>query len=114
MSDVLALGAACLAVVYGAYLLVIGPNSPYLTPQGAAGTVSSPTFAGSIPLGIGLLAIWAVVNGRTRGLWAAGALALAFSLVFLFSFSLQFAVLAALLLLAGAMRTASTGPVPRH
>jgi hypothetical protein len=83
LSDPLALGAAFLAVAYGAYLLVIGPNSPYQTEEGAAGTIQLPTFAGSIPLGIGLLAIWAVVNRRTLGPCAAGGLALVFSVVFL-------------------------------
>ena len=108
LSDLVALGAAFLAVAYGAYLLVIGPNSPYLTEEGATGTMQSPTFPGSIPLGIGLLAVWAVVNRRTGGLWGAAGLALVFSVVFLFSFSLQLAVLAALLLRAAVMRTAPT------
>jgi|GEM_PF-4035221 hypothetical protein len=114
LSDLVALGAASFSVAYGTYLLAIGPNSPYLTPEGVAGTIQSPTFAGAIPLGIGLLAIWAVIKRRTAGLWAAGALALASSVVFLFSFSLPFALIAAFLLLAAAMRTAATHDIRRR
>lgn len=113
LSDLVAFGAAVLAVAYGTYLLVIGPNSPYMTPDGVAGTVQFPTYAGAIPLGIGVLAIWAVVKRRTVGLWAAGGLALTFSVIFLFSLSLQFALLAAFLLLAAVIRTASSRGIRR-
>ena len=74
----------------------------------------SPTLAGLIPLGIGLLAFWAVVKRRPAGLWAAAGLAFAFSVVFLFSYSLQFAALAAIMLIAAVMRTAFARDIARR
>ena len=103
LSDLLAFGIALIAVTYGLFLLVIGPETSFMTPDGAAGTSRSPSLVGLLPLGIGLLACWAAVRHRTVGLWAAGVLAAALSVVFLFSYSLQFAVLAALLLVAAAL-----------
>jgi hypothetical protein len=113
LSDLLALAASLLAVAYGAYLLVVGRETNFMTPEGAVGTASEPSLAGLIPLGIGLLALWAAVKHRTIGLWAAAGLAAAFALLFLFSLALQFALLAAVLLVAAAVSTAFTRDVHR-
>lgn len=105
LGDILALFGSFLAVAYGAYLFVIGRDATFMTPEGEVGTVTEPSLAGVIPLGIGLLAFWATIKHRRNGLWAAAGLAAAFSVLFLFSLSLQFAVLAAFLFLAAAVST---------
>jgi hypothetical protein len=114
LSDFLALGGSFLSVAYGAYLLAIGPEASFMTPEGGVGTLRSPSLAGLIPAGIGLLAFWAAVKRRPIGLWSAAALAAASSLVFLFSFALQLVVLAAFLLVAAALSTVSTRDIRRR
>lgn len=108
LGDLLALGVSLLAMGYGAYLLVIGREVSFMTPEGVVGTFRSPSLAGLIPLGIGLLAFWAAVRHRTAGLWAAAGLAAVFAVLFLFSLSVQFAVLTALLLVAAAVSTVAS------
>jgi hypothetical protein len=107
ISEIVALGSASLAIAYGLYLLVIGPSGSFMTPDGVAGTLRLPTLAGVVPLAIGLVAAWAVVSRRTRGLWAAAALAGLGAVVFLFSMALQLAAIAALLVVAALLRTAA-------
>ena len=113
LSDVLGLGGSLLGIAYGVYLLVIGRESSFLTPEGEAGTIMEPSLAGVIPLGIGLLALWATIRHRTVGLWLAAGLAAGFAVLFLFSLSLQFAALAAVLLVAAAVNTVFTRRIRR-
>jgi hypothetical protein len=105
ISDCLALAGALLAFGFGAYLLLVGPESTFVTPDGPTNTLRSPTLAGLIPVGIGVVAVWAVAMRRTSGFWLAAAIATSAALLFLFSISLQLAAIAALLLLAGVART---------
>lgn len=94
-------------MAYGVYLVAVGPEGSFMTPEGGVTTTRSPSLAGSIPLGIGLLAFWAAVKHRTMDLWGSrGSRRHIFALLFLFSLALQFAVLATLLLVA-----AATSPV---
>lgn len=83
-----------------------------MTPEGAAGTSRSPTLAGLIPLVVGLVAGWAAITRRSNGLRVAAG-AFASSMLFLFSLSLQFALLAAHLLIAAALSSLSTRATPR-
>ena len=49
VSDGLALAGVLLAFGFGAYLLIVGPETTFLTLDGAATTTRSPTLAGLIP-----------------------------------------------------------------
>ena len=112
LGDLLALAAGILAASYGTYLVVIGPDAPFITEAGVVGTARLPTMAGLLPIGIGLIAIWAVARHRTGGIWTAATLAAVLALVFLFSLSLQFAGLALLLFAAATVKTLATR-IPR-
>lgn len=114
ISNGLAVAGALLAFAFGAYLLIVGPESMVLTPDGASATSRSTTLAGLIPFGIGVAAVWAVARGRTRGFWLAAGLAIAAALLFLFSFSLQLGAIAALLALAATLRTAASRDIPER
>ena len=103
---------AFLALAFGADLLLIGRDIPWLTPEGQAGVFREPTLAGVIPIAIGVIAFWGALR-RRRGLWIAAGLAVACAVLFLFSLSLQFAALAAVLLVAAAMSTLLTPAEPR-
>jgi hypothetical protein len=105
VSNGLALVGALLAFAFGAYLLLVGPEMTFVTPQGLKTVTSSPTSAGLVPLGIGVVAIWAVATRRTSRFWLAAALAIASAVLFLFSISLQLAAIAALLVVAALART---------
>lgn len=105
IGDGVALVGALLAFGFGAYLLLVGSESLYVLDGGPVTTTHSPTLAGLIPVGIGVVAIWAVARQRTRGYWLAAALATAAAVLFLFSISLQLAAIALLLLLAAVSRT---------
>jgi hypothetical protein len=104
IGDGVALVGALLAFAFGAYLLLVGSELLYVLDDGPVITTHSPTLAGLIPVGIGVVAIWAVARQRTRGYWLAAALASAAAVLFLFSISLPLAVIALLLLLAAAIR----------
>ena len=108
LSDIVALGASFAGIAYGAYLLVVGRDGTFVPPEGATGTVTTLSLSGLLPLGIGLLALWATVKHRPSGLWAAAGVATILSLLFLFSLALQFAALAALLLIAAVVSTLSS------
>jgi hypothetical protein len=114
LGDALGLVGTVVGVAYGAWLLFVGSEVSYVTPEGAAGTMRSPTLAGMIPLLIGLLAGWAAIVRRPNGLWVAAGLAVTSSMLFLFSFSVQFALLAALLLVAAALSSMPTRANPRR
>ncbi len=105
ISDGLALAGALLAFVFAAYLLLVGPESLFVLDDGPMTTTHSPTMGGLIPLGIGVVALWAVGRRRTSGYWVAAALAIAAAVLFLFSISLPLAAIALLLLLAAVVRT---------
>jgi len=105
LSDGLALTGVLVAFAFGAYLLIVGSNGTFTTPNGVSTTTTSPSLAGLVPLGIGAIAAWAVVTRRTRNFWLAAAIAVAAAVLFLFSISLQLAAIAALLVLAAAIRT---------
>lgn len=76
ISNGLALAGAILAFGFGAYLLLVGPEMTFVTPEGPTTVTRSPTLAGLIPLGIGVVAMWAVAKRRTSGFWLAAALAI--------------------------------------
>jgi hypothetical protein len=113
ISNGLALAGALLAFGFGAYLLIVGPDSTFVIPDGPSTTIRSPSLAGLVPLGIGIVAVWAVVMRRTRGFWLAAALAIVAAALFLFSISLQLAAIAAFLLLAAVVRTMAARDI-RH
>jgi len=108
ISNDLALAGALLAFAFGAYLLIVGPNELFVTPEGTTTATTSPTLAGLVPVAIGAIAVWAVHTSRTRSFWLAAALASAAAVMFLFSISLQLAAIAALLILAAAVRTVTS------
>ena len=114
ISDGLALVGALLGFAFAAYLLLVGPESMYVLDDGPVMTTHSPTLAGLFPMGVGVVAIWAVARQRTRGYWLAAALATAAAMLFLFSISLPLAVIALLLLLAAFIRTVATRDIARH
>lgn len=99
---------ALLAFGFAAYLLVVGPDSTFVTPDGQATTTRSPTSAALVPLAIGVVAIWAVAMRRTRGYWIAAAVGIVAAALFLFSISLQLAAIAVFLLLAAVVRAMTT------
>ena len=105
ISDGLALAGAVLAFVLAAYLLIVGPELIMVTPGGPTTTIHSPTLAGLVPLGIGVVALWAVGTHLLRAHWMAAALAIVAALLVLFSIVLQLAGIPVLLLLAAVART---------
>jgi hypothetical protein len=105
---VVAFLGAFLAIGFGAYLLLVGRDITWLTPDGQAGVIREPSLAGVIPISIGAIALWGVLRRRLTGLWLAAGLAVASSVAFLFSLSLQFAALAAVLFVAATMSTLFT------
>ncbi|MEO5703843.1 MAG: hypothetical protein ABIZ52_00175 [Candidatus Limnocylindrales bacterium] len=114
ISGGLALAGALLAFVFAAYLLIVGPDSTFVTPDGLMTTAQSPTLAGLVPLGIGVFAVWAVARRRTSGYWVAAALAIVATVLFSFSISLQLAAIAVFLLLAAVLRTITTRDIDRR
>jgi hypothetical protein len=114
ISTGLALAGTLLAFGFAAYLLVLGPESTFLTPDGPTVTSRSPSLAGLVPLVIGVVALWAVAKRRARGYWIAAAVATGAAVLFLFSISLQLGTIAALLLIAAAGRTLGTRDVQRR
>jgi len=114
ISDGLALVGALLGFGFGAFLLLVGTESLYVLDGGPLITTHSPTPAGLIPVGIGVVALWAVARHRTRGYWVAASLATAAAVLFLFSISLPLAVTALLLLLAAVVRTVATRDIGRR
>jgi hypothetical protein len=114
ISDGLALTGALLAFAFGVYLLVVGPETTILVPDGVTTTTRSPSLAGLVPLGIGVVAVWAVASRRTRNLWLAAGLAITASVLFLFSISLQLAAIAAILVLAAAAGTMTSRDIREH
>lgn len=108
VSNGLALAGALLAFAFGAYLLIVGPDEIFVTPEGTSTLTTSPTLAGLVPLGIGGAAVWAVRTRRTRSFWLAAGLATAAAVMFLFSISLQLAAIASFLVLAAAVRTVTS------
>lgn len=114
ISDGLALAGALLAFGFAAYLLIVGPESTFVIPDGPTTPTRSPTLAGLVPLAIGVVAIWAIVMRRTSGYWIAAAVAILAAALFLFSISLQLAAIAVFLLLAAAVRTMTTRDIARR
>src|SRR3954466_13018753 len=110
----LALVGAVLALGFGAYLLLVGPETIFVMPDGPTATTRVPTLAGLIPVGIGLVALWGVASRRTIGYWVATVLAMAAAVLFLFSISGQLAVIAVVLLLAAVVRTVTTRDIQRR
>ena len=111
ISTGLALVGALLAFGFAAYLIALGPESTFVTPDGPTTTSRSPSLAGLVPLAIGVVAVWAVAKGRASGYWIAAAVATVAAALFLFSISLQLAAIAVLLLVAAAARTLTTRAV---
>ena len=105
LSDGLTVAGALLAFAFGAYLLIVGPELTTVTPEGFTMTARSPSPAGLVPLAIGILAVWAMSTRRARSSWLAAGVAIAAAVMFLFSISVQLAAIAAVLVLAAAIRT---------
>lgn len=114
ISNALALVGALIGFAFGAYLLIVGPTEIIVTPEGSTAATTSPTPAGLVPLAISAIAVWAVRTGRTSRFWLAAALATSAAVLFLFSISLQLAAIAALLVLAAAIRTVTSRDIRRH
>jgi hypothetical protein len=111
VSNGFALIGALLALGFGTYLLLVGLDVTFVTPEGLRTVTSSPTLAGLVPLAIGVVALWAVATRRTNRFWLAAALAIACAVLFLFSISLQLAVIATLLVAAALARTVTSRDV---
>jgi hypothetical protein len=105
VSNGFALVGALLAFAFGAYLLLVGPETTFVTPEGLRTSTSSPTLAGLVPLGIGIVAMWAVATRRASRFWLAAGLAITAAVLFLFTISLQLAVIATCLVVAALART---------
>ena len=114
ISNGLALAGAMLAFVFGAYLLLVGPELLYVEDGGPVTATHSPTLGGLVPLGIGVAALWAVAKRRTREFWVAAVLAIAAAVLFLFSIALPLAAIALLLLLAALIRTIASRGIPER
>jgi hypothetical protein len=114
ISNGLALAGALMGFAFGAYLLIVGRNEIFVSPEGTTTATTSPTPAGLVPFAIGAIAVWAVRTRRTSSFWLAAALATAAAVLFLFSISLQLAAIAALLVLAAAIRTVTTRDLQRR
>jgi hypothetical protein len=100
VADLWPMAMALVFVVYGIYLLVLGPLETVVTPGNGSVTNYSPTSAGLYPLVAGGLVLYGLMVGRDRLVWAGGFLALLFSVAFLFSVGGAF-IPVAVLLVAG-------------
>jgi hypothetical protein len=107
--DLLPLGIAAAFAAYGIYLLVVGPLLVTVA-RGVPGSVTThnPTIAGLFPLAAGSLVVFGIWAGRDRLAWGGGALALLFSVAFLFSMGGTFIPVAVLLLVCLAIRNLSS------
>lgn len=107
--NLLPLAIAAVFAIYGIYLLTVGTAQNIVTPD-VPGTVTtnSPTIAGLFPLAAGGLVIYGIWIGRDRLAWGGGALALLFSVAFLFSIGGLCIPAAVLLLVCLAIRTLVT------
>lgn len=84
-ADIPALAVAAVIAAYGLYLLIVGPEVTFFTPDGPGTTFRQPTFAGLLPVLAGLL-VWLGIARQSAAItWIGGVLAGLFSVLFLFS-----------------------------
>jgi uncharacterized membrane protein len=105
--DMLPMAIALVFVIYGAYLVFVGPLVTIVTPDAGSSASREPNFAGLFPLIAGLLVIGGIRLGRERLVWAGGGLALVFTVMFLFSVGGLFIPVAVLLLASLVIRHAA-------
>ncbi|HEY4228450.1 MAG TPA: hypothetical protein VGM49_08925 [Candidatus Limnocylindrales bacterium] len=102
--DLPPIGFAAVFGAYGLYLLLIGPFQTIVTPDDGSVTFRDPNVAGLLPLAAGVLVVYGMWAGRERVSWGGAALAMLFSVAFLFSLGGVFIPVAALLLMSLALR----------
>lgn len=104
ISAAVALAIGTALVIYGAYLLVLGPEWTVVLPDGPSTVTRDPSAVGVVPLVAGVVLAWGILRGSGRMTWLGTALALAFAVLFVFSMGGVLLPVVALLLVAAMLR----------
>lgn len=104
--DMLPMAIAAIFVIYGAYLVLLGPMVTVVTPDAGSTSSRAPNIAGLFPLIAAVFVIGGIWLGRERFVWAGGGLALVFSVMFLFSIGGLFIPVAVLMIASLVIRHA--------